>query len=332
MNTQQSTLSTKIASFSLLKNDSGYPKRLQQSQNKINKPDDLVETGIFHFKSIILIAGLIFCITTRAQDHYDQILYDLKTFNDDIKVSENDSFIINYINCQNEHNHLGLISIPDLSNNENLEAVLIDRNQYSSEDIEPVLNDYVNAIGGNFIYSPQNTVDPAQTITSGVGVDITLTVTAADGLKNNSSNSLFQSFKNDIAIPDAFAPTLIISNAQESDSGIYHCEIRNSIVPDLTILREPINVTIDATLGTDDLESLHFKLYPNPSQNWIYMRSGSNLLGSEILIKDINGRVISSQRLETNNTGINIENLSNGVYLLSVKNGQKEVVQRFIKQ
>ena len=76
----------------------------------------MINTIMFHLRSILLaFTVLIFSIKINAQTGYNEILYALKTFNNDIKVSKKDTFIINYIECQNEFNKLGIVTSKSFS-------------------------------------------------------------------------------------------------------------------------------------------------------------------------------------------------------------------------
>lgn len=73
-------------------------------------------------------------------------------------------------------------------------------------------------------------------------------------------------------------------------------------------------------------------IYPNPANSVLNIRSENSLGKSTILVTDILGRII----IETKNNGlyqtsINIEQLSNGVYLLQLKSEKGIIVKKFVK-
>jgi len=70
--------------------------------------------------------------------------------------------------------------------------------------------------------------------------------------------------------------------------------------------------------------------YPNPFNNQITI-SGEWERGSHFSILDATGRMVVSGKLNSNNQTIATIQLSNGVYLLEVRNNSKSAVQRLIK-
>lgn len=67
-----------------------------------------------------------------------------------------------------------------------------------------------------------------------------------------------------------------------------------------------------------------FKVYPNPSnENFILKTKNIN---STILITDILGKVIYSEKIIQTKTEINIENLPNGVYYLNYKGNTRKLI------
>ncbi|UAB80390.1 T9SS type A sorting domain-containing protein [Marixanthomonas sp. SCSIO 43207] len=226
-------------------------------------------------------------------------------------------------------------NIPNFSGNANLEAVLIRNNNYQFEDINVVLSDYLQVIPNNFLYSPQFTTDPPQDIVTGIGSNITLSMTqyAADDRQGSSSlNNQFQWFKDGSSIQDANDPTYDIVNAQESDSGVYFCRITNPLIPDLIIERKPISIFIDPELNVNDNNVSQLKIYPNPAKNWINVKLAQKLENSILNIYDLNGRLISKQKVNGDTFILNIEDYSSGIYIISLSNKDRILEQRFIKE
>lgn len=73
---------------------------------------------------------------------------------------------------------------------------------------------------------------------------------------------------------------------------------------------------------------LNFKIYPNPSSDYIIT------LGAQRLkITDVNGKIISEfDAIPTQENQINISNLKPGVYMIQGELGEHTLVQKFIKQ
>ncbi len=86
----------------------------------------------------------------------------------------------------------------------------------------------------------------------------------------------------------------------------------------------------DSALSIDDY-STHklIQIYPNPAASFIRVKFHQGaVINSEYSIIDINGREITGGTLFSETTGINIENLSKGVYILRIDNQYKKFVKK----
>jgi hypothetical protein len=66
----------------------------------------------------------------------------------------------------------------------------------------------------------------------------------------------------------------------------------------------------------DDFNQDQFSIYPNPSQNVVNIESKNNLIIESIKIVDLSGKLIIEKNQNTNQ--VDIENLSNGMYIVEV--------------
>ncbi|WP_179320645.1 T9SS type A sorting domain-containing protein [Winogradskyella helgolandensis] len=218
--------------------------------------------------------------------------------------------------------------LPFNSPNANID---ISNNRFNFSDMEPfVQEDNYNTL----TYSPQRTQDLAEFIESGVGVNITLNVNDTDlgrSENDNAENNSYQWFKDSVLIPGATGTDYIIYNAQETDSGDYHCEITNDVLPDLIVIREPITVVVDSSLSVLDFDQDHVSIYPNPTKNWLNIKTAT-LTDAKLSIYDFNGRLVFEQSINGNINALNIEALQNGTYILKIKQNDAVVSKRFIKQ
>ena len=86
------------------------------------------------------------------------------------------------------------------------------------------------------------------------------------------------------------------------------------------------------TLSNDSFETNSEKnklqIYPNPTKNIIHIINNSEL--EKIKIFDYLGKEVLTQTL--NNTEINVENLSNGIYLIEIQTENEKVYKKFIKE
>lgn len=89
---------------------------------------------------------------------------------------------------------------------------------------------------------------------------------------------------------------------------------------------------VSPSLSVAENELLGVKIYPNPTGGDITIDLGNNILEGEInlLLTDIQGRHIMSKKSTVNNDVLSLNNLSNGVYLLSVENGNKKTIKKIV--
>ncbi|PQV47893.1 putative secreted protein (Por secretion system target) [Jejuia pallidilutea] len=204
-------------------------------------------------------------------------------------------------------------------------------NYFDFNDLEPLVqaNNYTN-----LNYSPQRTKDIALDLEFAPGEDITLTIDDTRLNKEKNSKDIgdtYQWFKNNIAITDTNASSYTITNAQETDSGVYYCEITNTLVPDLIIKRANITLNIDAALSVKDEDGHMVKIYPNPASNHINIKLKSSDI-VQMHLYDAQGRTVLSRVLKTKNTIIDISHLNAGIYILNVMMNNTIITNRIIKQ
>lgn len=222
-------------------------------------------------------------------------------------------------------------ALPDFSGLSNLASISLENNFFDFSDLEPLIN---NGSTYNFLsYSPQNTMDIAENLESGVGSDITLNVNDTNLNRNENitaMNNQYQWFKDNAIINGANGSSYTITNAQESDSGVYHCEITNPTLPELTIVRAPITLLIDVSLGIENENLDNLSLYPNPTRNWINIKS-QELNEAKLTIYDVRGSLILTKTINGSTNALNIESLQNGIYILELNNEGTSITKRFIK-
>ncbi|TDW46088.1 putative secreted protein (Por secretion system target) [Flavobacterium sp. 270] len=88
------------------------------------------------------------------------------------------------------------------------------------------------------------------------------------------------------------------------------------------------------TLGTNDVESLNFALYPNPNKGSFMVQFQSESPdGVKILVHDILGKKVYDNTFETTgdfNQNIQLPNVSPGLYLVTVIDGNRRTVKKII--
>lgn len=93
------------------------------------------------------------------------------------------------------------------------------------------------------------------------------------------------------------------------------------------------NVLYDQNLGLSDIENISQEiiLFPNPSEDYITIRNLGNNTFSQIIIRDINGKIVFDDKFSSNQTKIDINNLGKGVYLIDCKGENFNRTLKFIK-
>jgi hypothetical protein len=72
------------------------------------------------------------------------------------------------------------------------------------------------------------------------------------------------------------------------------------------------------------------KIYPNPvKDNYIYIETGETT-SDYIIIRDFTGKNVEKHITKSNITRINISNLSQGIYFISIFTGKKIINKKFV--
>jgi PKD repeat protein len=94
------------------------------------------------------------------------------------------------------------------------------------------------------------------------------------------------------------------------------------------IFSDTITKTIQ--IGTNSMEentNANFEFYPNPATNQITLKVDNQLLGSIYTICDNTGKSVLNGYILSENSVINLENLSKGFYLLSIAENLERTVK-----
>jgi len=78
-----------------------------------------------------------------------------------------------------------------------------------------------------------------------------------------------------------------------------------------------------------ELKSSDVQVYPNPASNLFTLKTGE-VSNAHISLIDINGQIVSQQKAESNETGVNVSNLPKGNYIIEVKTETGSVVNKSV--
>lgn len=163
--------------------------------------------------------------------------------------------------------------IPDLSiKNPTLDHFIFSDNNFTFEHILPNLTTNTNLItlnGGNandYRYYPQNKVYKDTSITKNIGENLIIDLGIDEGLASN----VYNWFKNGSYLTTINGNNkLTLTNLQYLDGGVYHCQVTNTIAPNLLLESHPIQLTIiNPNCRTQDSLSLVTLYNATNGPNW----------------------------------------------------------------
>ena len=78
-------------------------------------------------------------------------------------------------------------------------------------------------------------------------------------------------------------------------------------------------VKLSPSVGVSEITAFNeFNVYPSPTSSQITLKVNANLVGAVYTIYDNMGKVVMSGKINTENTVIELDNLSNGIYLFTI--------------
>ena len=111
--------------------------------------------------------------------------------------------------------------------------------------------------------------------------------------------------------------TLTVSNvAMSNNNQPFRCIINSGTCSDTSNFAV---LTVNNNLGIyETLQGNLFTVYPNPSQSIVNVKADIKLMGEVYTIYDNTGKIVLNGKLNSQNTTIELGNLSGGIYMLSV--------------
>ena len=90
--------------------------------------------------------------------------------------------------------------------------------------------------------------------------------------------------------------------------------------------------TLSVTLGISENKLLSFEMYPNPVSDVLNIQLPTGTDKAEVGVYDYTGRLVSSKTISSNDSTLDVQNISKGIYIIRVTTNSKIGVQRFIKK
>lgn len=220
-------------------------------------------------------------------------------------------------------------SLPHTLVNLPMQTLALAYNSLTFDDIEPIF--YI--IG--FQYWAQDSI--------GVNIDTTVFIDSTYYMEIQTGGEFnkYQWKKNNVIIEGATNNYFEITNITLADSGIYNCEITNTVATGLTLQSRLIDlhVEIDTRIDKSIYESkaISLNIFPNPAYDKISIQINSEFPLDEldILLFNQYGKLIRKYGLETRKQSeLNISNVNKGVYYIQVKdaeNGSFTKTEKIIK-
>ena len=90
-------------------------------------------------------------------------------------------------------------------------------------------------------------------------------------------------------------------------------------------------VTVTSTAGITENKLLSFDIFPNPVSDVLTIQLPTGTEKAEVGVFDYTGKLVTSKTITSNDNSIDVQKLSNGIYLIRVSSDAKIGAQRFIK-
>ncbi|MFC1732554.1 T9SS type A sorting domain-containing protein [candidate division KSB1 bacterium] len=132
----------------------------------------------------------------------------------------------------------------------------------------------------------------------------------------------FQNITNAGQYSGATNDTLIVSNTTLANNNqLFRCIVTNLSCSDTSALATLI---VGNSGINEDVEQNLFKVYPNPASSNIIVQVNVSLIGATYNITDQLGKTVMTGKLNTENSTIELGNLSGGIYLFSIGDDTKQ--------
>jgi len=111
--------------------------------------------------------------------------------------------------------------------------------------------------------------------------------------------------------------TLSVSNVSMSNNNQpFRCIVSSGLCSDTS---DVAVLTVNDNASTDEInQSILFSVFPNPVQSKITVKADKTIIGAVYSIYDNTGKVVLTGKLHSENTSIELGNISDGIYIFNV--------------
>lgn len=100
--------------------------------------------------------------------------------------------------------------------------------------------------------------------------------------------------------------------------------------PEFGLATKAVKADFSCVTSIQEEEKLDWKIFPNPSSDFIYLENLNKSEIKSLKILNIDGRLI--RILKSNSSSISIQDLADGLYILDIESAKGNFKARFIKQ
>ncbi len=115
-------------------------------------------------------------------------------------------------------------------------------------------------------------------------------------------------------------------------AGIYYFGIHNKAAAGNQTFLFIDTIAMTSVLSTDEFATNAFAIFPNPATNEVRISSDGTYTINNIYVTDLKGRIVKEKTVESvGNATINIGDLTNGVYLMTINSSAGSSVKKIVK-
>jgi hypothetical protein len=149
--------------------------------------------------------------------------------------------------------------------------------------------------------------------------DYVLTALSSNGCSGTDTVSVTVNQNTSATLNETGLDSVNANGIWYTQNGQYTQVIPNAAGCDSTIT---INVSLSFT-GVSELSDQSFSIFPNPATSIIQVKADTGLLGMSYSVYDNRGKVVLRGKLSAENTSISLNNLSSGIYMISIGENMK---------